>query len=376
MSAPAIPWWKTTLGEEEAQAAAAAIRERHIHGGEFCRLLEARLAERLGVHGVLLTTSGSAALLLALMAAGVGCGDEVIVPGLTFIAGAHAALLLGANVRLADVTPGRPVIDPEQVGALLGPRTRAIVAVHWDGIGCDIDALRAVVEGTRVAVVEDTAQGLFSRAGGHYLGTRGDYAAFSLGITKLLTTGEGGFVIARNEDAREKLFKLRNQGTVVISENVFNEPGFNLRFTDIQAAVGLVQLDRAPERMEAVRKVYRHYRAGLAGLSHLTVIEVREEAGELPLWTEALCSDRGAVISALREKGIQANPFHPSLGASAHLGPPRRLPATEYWADHGVILPSGTDQSPEARDLVIQILRGLEGKLPPLPPAPKGGGKT
>lgn len=139
-----VPWWNTELGEAEIDGVAKAILGRHINQGELCSELERQLAQRLGVPHVAMTTSGSAALALSLMACGVGRDDEVILPALSYIATAHAVLLAGARVRLVDVRPDRPLIDPALIEAAITPRTKAILPVHLNGAACNMAAIRDI----------------------------------------------------------------------------------------------------------------------------------------------------------------------------------------------------------------------------------------
>lgn len=358
-AAPRIPWWNTDLGELEVDAVTAAIRGRTIHHGPLCRRFEEELATALDLPHVVAATSGSVALLLALLACDVGPGDEVIVPALTFIAPAHAALLLGARVRLADVQVDRPVLDPQAVRAELSPRTKAIIVVHPNGRAADVAAIRAVAAEVGARVVEDCAQALFSRGADGWLGRSGDIAAYSLGITKLLTTGEGGFVATRDAELGDRLRRLRNHGVHAIAGNVFEMLGGNFRLTDLQAALGLAQLTRRAAKMAAVHQVYETYRAGLEGAAGVELLPVDVARGELPLWSEVLCQERSRVVAGLAQRGIASKPFHPCLAASPHVGDGRSFPQAERFAALGLTLPSGPDQSPSALAETIAALRAL-----------------
>lgn len=358
-AAPRIPWWNTDLGELEVEAVTAAIRGRTIHHGPLCRRFEDELASALELPHVVAATSGSVALLLALLACDVGPGDEVIVPALTFIAPAHAALLLGARVRLADVCPDRPVLDPAAVRAELGPRTKAVVVVHPNGRAADVAAIRAVAAEVGARVIEDCAQALFSRGPQGWLGCAGDIAAYSLGITKLLTTGEGGFVATRDAELGDRLRRLRNHGVHAIAGNVFEMLGGNFRLTDLQAALGLAQLTRRDAKMAAVRAVYETYRSGLQGVPGIELLAVDVVHGELPLWSEAMCDERAHFVAGLAARGIASKPFHPCLAASPHVGDGRRFPNAERFAAHGLTLPSGPDQSPADLAQTVAALRAL-----------------
>jgi dTDP-4-amino-4,6-dideoxygalactose transaminase len=363
MSRPRIPWWRTDLGDAEIEAVTRAIRERHIHHGPVCRQLEAGLAEVLQVSHVTVTTSGSVALMLSLLACGVGPGDEVVIPASTFVAPAHAALLLGARVKLVDVCADRPLLDPNRLEAVLTAHTKAIIAAHLDGRACEIEAIRAVAAKAGVRVIEDAAQALFSRGPHGWLGTAADAGTFSMGITKLMTTGEGGFIVTNDEEMNDRLTKLRNHGVIAIADNVFDGLGGNFRLTDLQAAVGLAQLGRLQAKAEAVRRVYRFYAEALAGLSYIELLEVRVDEGELPLWVEVLCAERDKVVSLLAQRGIESKAFHPCLAASPHLASAGNYPNAERFAKLGLTLPSGPDQSEEDLRRVVAALREIGDEM-------------
>jgi len=356
MTEQRVPWWKTDLGEAEIEAVARAIRDRRIAQGPLVEELEGRLAERLGVPSVAATTSGSVALLLSLMAAGVGPGDEVVVPAETFIAPAHAARLLGARIKLVDVCRERALIAPELVAAALTERTRAVVAVHLGGRACDVEAIERVVAGRGIAVIEDCAQAFCSRGAAGTLGTGGNLAAFSMGLTKLMTSAEGGFVATGGQGLDARLRCLRNHGVEKIADNVFDGVGCNFRLTDVQAAIALAQLDRLDEKIAGVKRVYRFYQERLRDLGYLEMLEVRVDDGELPLWSEALCAERDEVVRLLDERGIEAKPFHPPLARSAHLEAGGSYPNAERVAAMGLTLPSGPDQAEENLERTVAAL--------------------
>ena len=356
MSSDLIPWWRTDLGDAEIDGVAEAIRGRHINRGPLCEELERRLAETLGVPYVVVTASGSVALLMSLLACGVGPGDEVIVPAETFIAGAHAALLLGAKIRLVDVRTDRPLIDASLIEQAITDRTKVVLPVHLNGMACDMAAIRDIARRRGVKVVEDAAQAFTSKGPDGALGTLADAGAFSMGITKLITTGEGGFVATAGEETDVKLRKLRNHGSLALADNVFGELGLNFRFNDMLAAVGLAQLGKLPEKLAALRRVHDFYRERLAGLHYIRMIDVRADEGELPLWIQAVCAEREEVIGLLRERGIQAKPFHPCLADSPHLDAAGDFPNAVHFAEHGLVLPSGPDQPQESLERTVEVL--------------------
>jgi dTDP-4-amino-4,6-dideoxygalactose transaminase len=368
-ASPQVHWWWTDLGQAEIEGVIAAIRDRCINQGRLCRELEARLAAQLEVPHVVVTSSGSLGLVLALLACDVGPGDEVIVPAATFIAPAHAALLLGARVRLADVRGDRPILDADQLEAAITSRTKVVIPVHLNGRACDLEAIHAVADRRGIAVVEDASQAFCSRGSGGWLGTRSRSGVFSMGLTKLITTGEGGFVVTRDAGVYARLVALRNHGTTSLSDNRFDGFGNNFRLTDLQAAVGLAQMRRVSERMAGVRRVYEFYRHHLRGLSYLRPIAVQVDEGELPLWTEVLCAERATVARRLRGQGIETRAYHPPLNASPHLGVSGAFPNAERFAALGLTLPSGPDQPEAHLQRTVEALRALAPEIAPL-----GGG--
>lgn len=354
-----IPWYRVDLGEVAISGLAGALRDRRVTMGPLTRELERRLARFLEVPDVVAVNSGASAILAALMACDVGPGDDVIVPGLSFVATANAPRILGARVRLVDVCRERPVLDPDVIEAAITPRTRAIVPVHLNGRAADLDALYPVAEEHGLKVVEDAAQALGSRDDQAFLGTRSHVGCFSTGITKLVTTGEGGFLTARQPETLDALRRIRNNGASDLSENRFDTPGFNFRPLDLLASLGLTRLDRLEDDMESLRTVYRFYEGELRELPWLRVLPVDLDGGELPLWFEVACARRDLVLSHLGDRGIQARPFPPALCDSPHLEAGLELPRSRYHACHGLVLPSGPDQSREDLALVVEALREI-----------------
>jgi dTDP-4-amino-4,6-dideoxygalactose transaminase len=363
MSALAIRWWRTDMGAAEAQGVAAAIAARHINGGPACRALEAALAAALGVPHAALTTSGSAALLLAYWACGVGPGDEVIMPAAGFIATAHAALMLGAQPVIVDVEADRPLLSAAATARAITPRTKLIVPVHLNGAACDMPALLALAAQHGLRVVEDCAQALGSRGPHGQLGTQGDAGAFSMGITKLITTGEGGFVATRAPALMHELMTRRNHGVLAIARNVFDKAGFNLRFNDLLASVGQAQLDQLPHKLAALRRVRAFYAEALRALPYLRLMKVRVGDGELPLWTEVLCAERDRVAALLAARGIETKVFHPCVNDSAHVGARAATPNARRFAALGLTLPSGPDQTADDLARVAAALHDLRADI-------------
>jgi len=352
-----ISWWRTSFGAEELAAVGEAITAEQISQGPITAQLEARIAEALGVPYVIVTTSGSVALLISLMALGIGRDDEVIVPNRTWIATAHAAVLLGAKVVLVDSLPGIPSLDVARVREKITPRTKAIMPVHLNGRAVDMDGVNNLAKEFGLVVVEDACQALFSRDAHGFLGTRSDAGCFSLGVSKLISTGQGGMVVTRDAATYEKLKLARNHGVVDNFTDTWNQLGFNFKFTDLLASIGLVQLSHSSERISQVQRLYARYVESLTEFPFLRIIPVDTAAGELPLYVEVLCDERKALMDFLQARDIQTRPSLPSLHSSSYLGSDGEFPNSRLFEEKGMYLPCGPTQPLENVDRVLAALR-------------------
>lgn len=357
MSQQVVSWWRTTFGDPEIQQLTEAIRHEHISQGPVTAEFEAQVAAALGMQYAVATTSGSMAILMALMALGISRDDEVIVPNRTWIATAHAAALLGAKVVLVDVTPELPLMDLSRVEEKITAKTKAIIGVHLGGRMIDMAKLNQIAAAHNLRVIEDASQALFSRNEGGFAGTQSEAGCFSLSVAKLISTGQGGFIVTNNRQTYDELKLIRTHGVVDVINATYTHLGFNFRFTDLLASVGIAQLARVEGRIARAQVMYSKYKAGLEGLSFLTLIPTAVEKGEVPLYIEVLCDDRAPLIDYLAARGIQTRPFYPDLNLAAHLGNQGDFPNSRVFGERGLFLPSGPEQPPENIDRVLEVLR-------------------
>ncbi len=354
----AISWWRTSFGHEESNSLANAVANEHISQGMITAEFEAQIASALGVPYCVTTTSGSAALLMALMALGVGRDDEVIIPNRTWIATAHAAAMLGARVVFVDVHPDFPTMDVSQIREKITSRTRVIMPVHLNGRAVDMTAIRELAREYGLRVIEDTSQALFAKNQNGFLGTQSDAGCFSLSIAKLISTGQGGLVVTRSEEMYAKLKLIRSHGVTDVVNADYMGMGFNFKYTDLQAAFGLVQLSKVPSRIAQLVAVYDKYEKVLQGVPFLKLLRIDHLKGEVPLYIEVLCSERRKLINFLEQQGIQARPFYPDLHLAAHLCATGSFPNSKVFSEQGLFLPCGPAQSFENIDLVAAALQG------------------
>ncbi len=269
-----IPLHEPFFDHREPAAAAQAVASGAVGGnGVHLRDCEAWLRERFGVSHAILTTSGTHALEMAMMVHGVGPGDEVIVPAYTHASTAGCVVRQGARVVFADVRPDSPHLDPVDAAAKVTPRTKAIVAVHYGGIACDMDALGALARKHGIALIEDTAHAFDSRFDGQPCGALGDVGCLSFQYTKNITCGEGGAFLTNDDVIGRRAEIIREMGTDraqmmrgEVDRYTWRDAGSSFIPSEILMAVLRVQLDKADEILERRRRLFFRYAEALADL--------------------------------------------------------------------------------------------------------------
>ncbi|HET8567536.1 MAG TPA: DegT/DnrJ/EryC1/StrS family aminotransferase [Candidatus Limnocylindria bacterium] len=276
-----VPITKPSLTEEEARAPFESIRSGWVTQGPKVAEFEKAVAAYVGAKHGIATTSCTTGLHLALVAAGVGEGDEVIVPSFTFIASANAILYTGADVVFCEIDPRTYNADPADIEKRITKRTKAIMPVDQIGLACDIGAINDIAKKHGVDVVEDAAPAIGESYQGRKVGSNAHQTVFSFHPRKVITTGEGGMITTDDDALADRARKLRAHGMsvsdldrhkadrVIIEE--YNELGFNYRMTDIQASIGLVQLRRLDELLRVRREKAARYNRELEGIRGVTV---------------------------------------------------------------------------------------------------------
>ena len=356
-----IRWFGPDVGEPEQRAVAGVIASNYINDGPTTRRFESAIAERLGVKHAVAVSSGTAAISLGLMAVGIGPGDEVIVPDLTFIATANAVRLAGAEVKLVDVEPYRFTLDPEKAAAAIGPRTKAIVPVDVNGRGADYESLETLCAERDLKLVCDAAEALGSRWHGRYLGTFGDAGCFSFSANKTVTSGQGGMVVTNSDDVYYRLKELKDQGRRLGGtggDDLHPVLGFNFKYTDLQAAVAIAQLERMEERVAHFRRRDAWYREFLANCSNIVLPALPNFEGEVLQWTDILCDNRAAVQATLRAQGIDSRAFWlPLHRQEPYRAKDREFPHAIDISARGLWLPSAFDLTEDQAKTVAQAVR-------------------
>jgi perosamine synthetase len=341
------------VGPAEAEAVAEVLESGQLTMGPKVDEFERGLAAACGTEHALVVSSGTAALHLAVLALGIGPGDEVLVPAYTFPATANVVAMVGARPVLVEVDPESMNLDPGKIE--IGPRTKAIIAVDLFGRPARIEELPDTVP-----VLEDAAGALGARRGGRRCGSLGALACLSFHPRKIVTTGEGGAVTTNDAELAVAIRRMRHHGIEPRGAFEIAQPGFNYRLSDILCAVGISQLARLDELLEARTRVAAGYTERLRGI----VETPAADEGDVHGWQAYVIQVEGAadVIAALREQGIEAQVGTYALHRLAAYRDQGEFPEASRVFDRAIALPLHTRLTDSDLDRVAEALTSLVSK--------------
>jgi len=358
------------LGEAEIAAVERVLRSKWLSMGPLTAEFESAFAAFVGARHAIAVANCTVALHLAYAALGLGPGDEVIMPALTFVATANALLLTGATPVFADVRGLDDLtLDPDAVAALITPRTRAIAVMHYGGYACDMDALTALAVRHGLAVVEDAAHAPGGALGGRMLGTIGDVGCFSFFANKNIATGEGGMIVTDRDDLAARMRLLRSHGMTTLTwerhrghaasyDVVAN--GFNYRLDDLHAALGRAQLSKLPDMNARRSELARHYAERLRSSQAWTMAfahNIDYSANHLMVVTASNPEIRNAGRTALAEAGIQTSLHYPCIpGFEVFASSKTNVGIGKAFAFHALSLPLYPELTITQVDEIVDIL--------------------
>ena len=335
--------------------------------GKYIELFEKGFAEKIGVKHALACSNGTVALHLALLSIGVGPGDEVIVPTLTYVATANAVKYTGATPVLADSAPDTWNIDPEKLEPLITKRTKAIIPVHLYGHPCDMDPIMDIAKRYGLHVIEDAAEALGSKYKCRTCGAIAHISTFSFYGNKTITTGEGGMVVTNDDELAAKVRILKGQGMDPKKRYWFPVVGYNYRMTNIQAAIGLAQLENADKFCEKRRMIARWYSESLKNIPGIT-LPVEKDYALHSYWMYSILIEDGygkgrdEVMELLYKSGGETRPFfYPMHVMPVYWENSPGLKNAEDIASRGINLPTFYELTEEDVRYISGVIRENRG---------------
>lgn len=352
-----IPVSKPNLTIEDIEAVKTCVQSGWITQGKRVKQFEDAWAAYTGVKHCIMTSSGTAALQLALSALGIVAGDEVIIPDLTFAAVANAVIAGGATPVCVDVRPDTWNIDPTAIFNAATGRTKAIIAVHSYGNPIDIEHLKRVTQELDIPIIEDCAEAHGATINGKKVGSFGTLSVFSFYANKVITTGEGGCVCTDNDAFAARLRLLCNHGMDPDVKYLHHVPGFNYRMTDMQAALGLSQLERMGAVLGERELIWVRYNRGLKPLGFIKAFSV-EGAKRVNWLYTALCPEHvnlERLAAYLKEHGVETRPMFWPISSFTYANQPRCGNAA-YLSARGISLPTYNGLTTADQNRIIELI--------------------
>lgn len=347
------PW----IGEEEKQALVAYLDA----GGwltEFkkTREFEQTIADYVGSKFAIVVSNGTVSLAIALMALGVGPGDEVLVPDMTMLASATAVMLAGARPVFVDVERTHLCVDLDQVEHAINDHTRALMLVSLNGRSPNMVRALELCQRHKMWLLEDAAQSLGSWHGEKHLGTWGHIGSFSFSAPKVITTGQGGALVTDDPVLAERMCKIKDFGRRQAGEDFYETVGFNFKFTDLQAVIGIEQMKKLTWRVNRKKEMFSLYQRELADVSQVEFLPTNLKEVS-PWFIDVLVADPKGLHQHLDAHEIGSRPVYPALHSQPAFGLTGHFPNAEYVAEHGLWLPSSSFLLDEDIRVVCNVIR-------------------
>lgn len=355
-----VPQMEPWFGKEEADALYAYMNS----GGwltEFrhTKNFEEEIAAYTGAKHCIVVNNGTISLTLAAWACGVSVGDEIIVPNYTMIATPNSVLMIGAKPVFVDVEPETLCMDIEKVRAAITPRTKAIMFVAANGRypKAGIGAFSTLCDERGLALIEDSAQSLGSfYPDGRHIGRAGVVGSFSFSMPKVVSTGQGGALITDSDELASKLRKLKDFGRSGGGNDVHDSVGWNFKFTEMQAVVGIEQMKKLAWRVQRKKDIWRHYSEGLEGVAGISLFG-HDLQHTSPWFIDTLCERRDGLLAHLKAAGIGSRVMYPPINAQHAYRVAGSFPVSECVGHKGLWLPSASQLSNEQVATICREVR-------------------
>jgi dTDP-4-amino-4,6-dideoxygalactose transaminase len=337
-----VPWWQVDLGESSVSAVLEVAQNKSFSMGTYCAAFEDEIVNYVGSEFAIGVTSGSDALLIALLGMGIKSGDKVLVQDRSWIAAANAIALLGARPIFVDVSKSSPTLSLNDLKVKYSNDVKALVIVHMNGRHGEFEEILEFCAKKSLPIIEDAAQALGSNIAGKFLGTFGEIGCYSLSIAKIVGAGQGGFCVSDNQEIITNLKEIRTHGTLDTFAAQWQKLGFNFRLTDFHAAIASTQLPKLSERIIKAQADYEFYLSMLSSLDYIRMIPMEFEKGEVGPYIEAeVSAGRGKFIEYMQANHVDVRPFYPAISTAKHLRGFGDTPNALRYAESCLYLPSG-----------------------------------
>jgi perosamine synthetase len=346
-----------SIGKEEIEAmneylsSGAWLTEFH-KTKEF----EKMICEFTGSKHCAVVNNGTVSLVVALLAAGIGPGDEVLVPDFTMIASPNSVILAGAKPVLVDIEKETLCIDIEKARAALTENTKCLMHVSFNGRTNDLRKIKQFCEENNLIFLEDSAQSLGSFYKGKHIGTYGDIGSFSFSTPKIITTGQGGALITDNTDLYDKISRLKDFGRARGGIDIHDTIGYNFKFTDMQAVIGIEQMKRMPERMKRKKHMFKLYQEQLSKLREVEFIKTNLEE-TAPWFIDIFVKEPLKLAEFLKKNNVGTRAVYPPIHTQRAYNIEGDFPVTEKYANMGLWLPSSIKVTDEQ---IVQVCSAIK----------------
>ena len=362
-----IPIFLPRISDFAVERATEILRSGWISEGKEVKNFERRFCKVFNLSHALAVNSGTAALHLAVLGAGVGPGDEVITTTQTFVATAMAVMYAGATPVFADIKPGGPNIDPADIEHRITPRTKAIIPVHYGGYPCDMDEINEIASRHGLSVIEDAAHAIGATYKGKSVGSFGRFSIFSFQAIKLITTGDGGMLVCRDEKDHQTAYRKRwfgidrvNRTSSEIGQPEWDisEIGYKYHMNDISASLGVAHLEEFPEALERRRVLNELYRKELNNVPGLTLLQEKADRQSACWLFTVLVDKRLYFIRAMKSHGVEVAVWHQRIDRNSLFGGLRKdLPNQTEFDKSQVSIPLRNTLSDEEVGIILHAVR-------------------
>ena len=355
-----IPQIQPWIGQEELEEIIDVVKSTYITENSATKLFEDKLSELTGSKHVVSMTNGTVALYSILKVSGIGPGDEVIVPDMTFVATSNAVIMAGAKPVFCDVDPITYCIDPKKASGMINKNTKAVMPVHLYGLSAEMDKFIHLCKDEELLLIEDAAQGVGVKYKNQHVGTFGDAGVLSFYGNKTVTTAEGGAILTNDKTIAKECYKLKNHGRLEKGVFVHEDIGFNFSFTDLQAAIGIAQLNKLDKIIERKKYIHDFYTNHLDGIDEIGFQEIPRETTKPVFWfTNIYIENLSHLQKHLSSNGIGSRryfyPLHkqPCYTSMESYDNPNSM----YAYLHGLSLPSSYEITDSDLSHIVNVIK-------------------